>query len=85
MNTGGNPGAVLASMSCRMLTVSSRTKTDTGRRTQVGMLTPDDASPLLRAQKERHGTAQERGYVVDLVMRDRLGYRDVALVTLGLG
>jgi hypothetical protein len=57
MSTGGNPGTVLASASCRMLTLSSRTKTDTGRRTRAGMLTPYDASPLPRAQKERRGTA----------------------------
>ncbi len=56
VNTGGNPGTVLASAGCRMLTVSSRTKTDTGRRTRIGMLTVDDASPLPRAQKERRGT-----------------------------
>jgi hypothetical protein len=40
----------------RMLAVSSRTKTDTGRRTRICMLTPNDASPLPRAQKERRGT-----------------------------
>jgi len=57
MNTGGNPGAALASTSCRMLTVPSRTKTDIGRRTRIGVLTPDDASSLPRAQKERRGTA----------------------------
>ena len=55
MSTGGNPGIALASTSCRMLTVSSRTKTDTGRRTRIGVLTVDDASPLPRARKERRG------------------------------
>jgi hypothetical protein len=42
-----------------MLTVSSRTKTDTGRRTRIGVLTVDDASPLPRVQKERRGTAKQ--------------------------
>ncbi len=51
VNTGGNPGAALASASCQMLTVSSRTKTDIDSRTRIGTLTPDDASPLPRAQK----------------------------------
>jgi hypothetical protein len=37
----------------RMLTVSSRTKTDNGHRPRICMLTPDDASPLLCARKER--------------------------------
>jgi hypothetical protein len=34
-----------------MLTVSSRMKTDTGRRARIGMLTLDDASPLPRAHQ----------------------------------
>ncbi len=58
VNTGGNPGTASASTSCRMLTVSSRTKTDTGRRTRIGMLTLDGARPLSRAQKERRGTTR---------------------------
>jgi len=57
MSTARDRGTVLASMSRQMLTVSSRTKTDTGRRTRIGMLTVDDADPLPRAQKERRGTA----------------------------
>ena len=56
VNTGGNPGAALASTSCRMLAVSSRTKTDTGRRTRIGMLTVDGVSPLPRAPKGRRET-----------------------------
>jgi len=35
-----------------MLTLSSRTKTDTGRSPRIDMLTPDVGNPLLRAQKE---------------------------------
>jgi hypothetical protein len=58
MSAAWDPGTVPASMSCRMLTVSSRTKTDTGHRTRIGVLTVDDASPLPRVQKERRGTAQ---------------------------
>jgi hypothetical protein len=46
----------MASTGCRMLTVSSRTKTDTSRPARAGMLTLDDARPLPRAQKERRGT-----------------------------
>jgi hypothetical protein len=61
MITGGKPFTALAGPSCRMLTVSSRTKTDTSRRTHIGMLTLDDASPLRRTQKERRGpTASKR-------------------------
>ena len=50
--------AAPASTSCRMLTVSSRWKTDISRPTRTGMLTPDDASSLPPAQKERRGTAR---------------------------
>jgi hypothetical protein len=39
-----------------MLAVSSRTKTATGRRTRIGMLTLDGARPLPHAQEERRGT-----------------------------
>jgi hypothetical protein len=39
-----------------VLTVPSRTKTDTGRQPRPGMLTPDDANPPPGAQKERRGT-----------------------------
>jgi hypothetical protein len=56
MSTAWDRGTVLASMSCRMLTVSSLTKTDTGRRTRIGVLTVDDATSLPHAQKERRGT-----------------------------
>ena len=38
------------------LTVSSHMKTDSGRPDRIGMLAPDDASSLPRAQKERRGT-----------------------------
>jgi hypothetical protein len=63
VNTSRAPGAALASTGRGMLTVSSRTKTDTGRRTPIGMLTPDDASPLLRAQKERRNTLAARAHL----------------------
>ena len=43
-----------------MLTVPSRTKTDTGRQPRPGMLMPDDANPLPGAQKERRGTPARR-------------------------
>ena len=43
-----------------VLTVPSRTKTDTGRQPQPGMLMPDDANPLPGAQKERRGTLRRR-------------------------
>ena len=49
----------------QMLTVTSRTKTDTRRRPGIGTLTTNDANPLARTQKERRGTgtlpAQIRG------------------------
>jgi len=42
-----------------VLTVPSRTKTDTGRQPWPGILMPNDANPLPGAQKERRGTRGE--------------------------
>jgi hypothetical protein len=47
----------------RMLTLSSRTKPDTGHRAGTGMLTPNVADPPSHAQEEWRGTAdQNAGY-----------------------
>jgi hypothetical protein len=65
VNTGANPGTASASTSCRMLTVSSRTKTGTGRPTQIGVLTPDDAGPLPRAHKEARNSCEDVAFAVE--------------------
>jgi len=59
----------------RMLTLSSRTKPDTGHRAGTGMLTPNVADPPSHAQEEWRGTAdQNAGYsALELGSRSRLG------------
>ena len=54
----GHPAPPWPALAARLLTVSSRARSDTGRQARTGMLTLDDASPLPRAQKERRGTGQ---------------------------
>jgi hypothetical protein len=55
VNTAGSPHR-LASASYRILTLSSRMETDTGRPTRIGMLAPNGASPfqVLRRNDSEH-------------------------------
>jgi hypothetical protein len=60
MGGAGSPSGGCRPAATRAVRSVVAHENDTGHRTSIGMLTPDDASPLPGAQKDLHGTEQVR-------------------------